>query len=131
MKTFFEYCFYRISKFYLDWGESRLYCSSGLIVVASVIVFYCLSLLIFALYLFDKELSFRNLQMLMGISVVIILIALFVFDLKTKYKQLQRHYKNEKHSKLKGWLIFLFAISSVASYFITMVLCGYWVDAKM
>jgi hypothetical protein len=50
---------------------------------------------------------------------------------KKKYMKLEKRYKHEKYSKLKGWLVFLYVIGSVALYFISMILCGYWVEVKI
>ena len=44
---------------------------------------------------------------------------------KKKFIKLSEKYKDEKNSKLKGWLVFLYVIGSVVLYFVTMYLCDY------
>jgi hypothetical protein len=45
MKTFFEYCFYRASKFYKSWGETNNYYISGRAVVVLALTFNALTLI--------------------------------------------------------------------------------------
>jgi hypothetical protein len=45
--------------------------------------------------------------------------------------KLNEKYKNEKNSKVKGWLVFVYLIGSVALFFISLILCGYWVSVEI
>ncbi|KAA6302465.1 MAG: hypothetical protein EZS26_001297 [Candidatus Ordinivivax streblomastigis] len=126
MKTLFDYCYYRISKFYKSFGESGYHFSGG-VVLFGCIGFNLLSLCIFILSLFDREIN------LAFIYIVVIITGIFglIFSSKKKYQNLEKQYKNEENSKLKGWLVLLYGIGSVVLYFISMILCGYWVNAKI
>ena len=63
--------------------------------------------------------------------IVIIASILSLFFRKKKYEELAEKYKDEKNSKLKGWLVFFYAIGSVVLYIVSMLLCGYWVDVRI
>lgn len=54
MKSLFNYCYYRISKFYENWGEKNGHIG-GSIVLFGCIGFNCLSLLSFLFSLFNKK----------------------------------------------------------------------------
>ncbi len=115
MKTWFDYCYYRISKFYENWGEKDGHFMGSLLVLGSL-SFYFLSLLALVFSLLKIKFS----TVLIGcILCVFIIISLFFID-KKKYKELELRYKNEKYHKLKGWLVFLYVISSFLLYFVSL-----------
>lgn len=132
MKQLFDYCYYRIAKTYramdpnnyCDWGYWILFASFGFII---------LSMLTFLLHAFDKEL---NLKIIYFIAILVFIVDAFfsicISDKAklAKFNRLEARYKNEGFRHLKGWLVFLYVIGSVASYFVTMILCGYWVDVQ-
>ena len=60
MKDFFLYVFYRVSKFYEDWGEKYGYIG-GSVVAFTTIGLIALSIITFVLFFFfDKELNNAN-----------------------------------------------------------------------
>jgi len=115
MKILFYYCYYKFSKFYEDWGEEDG-CFVGGGMLFSSFGFIFLSLLAFV---------FSLLEMKFNITIIAITIAVFgvlglFFASKKKYEKLKERYKNEKHSKLKGWLLFIYFISSIALFFVSI-----------
>jgi len=129
MKTLYYYLYYRFSKFYDEWDEiwdwSRTKKDghiSGSLILFGSFAFIFVSFLIFLFFLFDKKIDAYS---CVAIVVVFSVLSLFFIN-KKKYNELEERYKDEKHSKLKGWLVFLYFIGSIASFFISMSLCGYW-----
>ena len=130
MKTLFYYCYYRISKFYEDWGEKNGHVSGSLVLFLTF-AGYFLSLLIFILSLFDKRIHEmhdvlifnENLDniLIFGVPVLAAILSLFFINRK-KYEELVEKYKDEKHKKIKGWLVFLYCIGSIASFFTVLPL---------
>jgi Flp pilus assembly protein TadB len=116
MKTFIYYCFYRASKFYKSWGETNIYYISGRYAVVLALVSNVLTLIgLFCLFILGYGYSINVVYV-----VVIILAVLGILVLREKdYKRLEQRYKNEKNSKLKGWLVFFYIIGSVIFYFIS------------
>lgn len=119
MKTFYYYCYYRFSKFFdkwdLNWGEKDGHISGSLILFA-IIGFYVLTMITICLHLMNEELTSE----LISIVLTCFCILSIPFIRKKKYKELEEYYKDEKHSKLKGWLVFLFAIGSVILFVISI-----------
>ncbi|MEA4918877.1 hypothetical protein [Proteiniphilum sp.] len=126
MKTLFDYLYYRTSKFYEDWGEKNGYIA-GSVVVTTSFGFIFLSLCIFAFYLFDKKI---NLNIIWAVIISFCILSLFFIN-KRKFAELTKKYRDEKHCKLKGWLVFAYIIGSVALFFVSLALCGYWVNVKI
>ena len=126
MKTFFNYLYYRTSKFYEDWGESDGHIAGSVLASASI-GFIILSFLVFVFNLYNKKVSTNIIWVVIIITGIF---SLFVIN-KKKFIALSEKYKDEKNSKLKGWLVFLYVIGSVALYFGTMLLCGYWVSVNI
>ncbi len=118
MKNFFLYVFYRVAKFYEDWGEKNGYIRGG-VVTFTTIGAIVLSIITFVLFFFfDKEL---NNDIIWG---VFIIVAILSFTLKEKkFKELQEKYKNETHKKLKGWLVFLYIIGTLFLYIVSLYVC--------
>ena len=115
MKKLFYYCYYKFSKFYEDWGEKDGHIA-GSIVLFIAIGGYILSIMAFIFSLFNKKF---NLNIIAFTFVVCGIISLF-FIKKEKYKELEQRYKNEKHRKLKGWLMFLFFVGSLVLFFVSL-----------
>ncbi|MDR0863810.1 MAG: hypothetical protein LBO74_02615 [Candidatus Symbiothrix sp.] len=121
MKTLFDYCFYRISKAYRFWDEKD-YCGWGYGVLFATFGFIALTLTNFILYTLHYKLTTT--------IIVIVLLPFIALDgvlsiflqnkNKKKYKQLEKEYKDEKYSKLKGWLVFLYVICSLTMYFVSL-----------
>ncbi len=59
-----------------------------------------------------------NLKWMYIVSAIVIILGVLTTD-KNKYKKLEDIYKNESHSTLKGWLIFLSLIGSFALWMTT------------
>ena len=114
MKKLLDYCYYRASAFYKEWGEN-IYCLMGsrvaygsliFLIVAGIIIFYSL--------LFKK---FPHAIFFLVAGVVCVIICGHFAD-EEKFELLVKKYKNEKHKKLKGclvvaywllsWIMFLF-----------------------
>ena len=122
MKTLFNYLYYRISKFYESCGEKDGHIAGSVVVFASIGAII-LSFLIFAFYLFEKKINVNI------VLAIVIITSFFSFFLKKeKLAELAEKYKNEKNSKLKGWLVFSYVIGSVVLFFVSLFLCGYWVS---
>ncbi len=130
MKTLFDYCFYRIAKAYRSL-DNKNYCGWGYGVLFATFAFITLALTTLILHIFHYKLT-TTIIVVVAIP-FIALDALFSIFLNKegKYIQLENYYKNEKYSKLKGWLVFLYIIISVALYFVSLVLCGYWVSVEI
>lgn len=127
MKDMFYYVFYRASKFYEDWGESNGYIGGGIVAVGSL-GFIFLSIIIFVLhYLFNEKI---NTTIVWIILIITSILSFFILNEK-KYEKLAEKYKDEKNSKLKGRIVFAYIIGSVILYFVSMLLCGYWVSIDM
>jgi len=117
MKNLFNYCYYRISRFYENWGEKDV-CYTGSIIIFGSFGFYLLSLLAFIFSVFKIKFS---IVLIGSILCICVIISLFFIN-KLKYKELKQLYKDEKHRKLKGWIVFLYLISSVILFFISLYL---------
>jgi cobalamin synthase len=127
MKTLFDYCFYRIAKAYRVLDEKN-YCDWGYGVLFASFGFITLALTTLILHIIHYKLTTTIIVIV--IIPFIALDAFFSLFLKKqeKYIRLENHYKNEKYSRLKGWLVFLYLITCVSSYVVSMLLCGYWVS---
>ncbi|MDR2037522.1 MAG: hypothetical protein LBQ60_06325 [Bacteroidales bacterium] len=126
MKTFFNYLYYRTSKFYEEWGEKSGYVAGSIVVFLSF-GFICLSLCIFVLYIFDKKI---NNYIVWAIVIIFCVLSLFFIN-KRKFAELSEKYKDEQNSKLKGWLVFSYLIGSVILFFVSLSFCGYWVSIEI
>ncbi|MDR1198828.1 MAG: hypothetical protein LBK94_07440 [Prevotellaceae bacterium] len=125
MIKFFEYCFYRTAKCYENWGEKDGHIAGGVVTFMSIGAI-ALSILIFGLYLFGKKMNVNIVWV-----VVVITSILSFFLTKKKYAELAEKYKDEKNSKIKGWLVFSYVVGSVVLFFVSMFACGYWVSVKI
>ena len=126
MKDLFYYVFYRASKFYEDWGERDGHIAGGVVVFMSIgsIV---LSIMIFILHhLFNEKINTNIIWIIIFISSVLSLLLN-----NEKYEKIAKKYKDEKNSKLKGWLVFSYVVGSIILFFVSMLLCGYWVSIKI
>jgi ABC-type multidrug transport system fused ATPase/permease subunit len=127
MKKLFCYVFYRASKFYKSWGESNNYYISGKFLLFLALCANVLTLIgLFCLLLKIKY----SIEVVCATWFVFCILSFFILNEK-KYEELAEKYKNEKNSKLKGWLVFLYIISSVILYFVSLLICGYWVSIKI
>ena len=113
MKTLFYYCYYKFSKFYENWGEKDGHIAGSIVLFGS----FAFILLSFLAFIFSLLKIKFNTTFIWAVFIVFGILSLF-FIKKKKYKELEERYKNEKHSKLKGWLLFLYFIGSIALYII-------------
>ncbi len=117
MKRFFDYCYYRVSKAYRVLDDKD-YCIYGSMVVFGALGLYALSLVSLIFYVLNKELT----NLLIGVTLISFGIISLFFINKKKYEELEERYRNEKSSKLKGWLVFLFIISSLILYIVSIAI---------
>ena len=126
MKELFYYVFYRVSKFYKDWGEKVFIYIGGLITTGSI-GYIVLSAIVFVMhYWFNKEI---NNEIIVGVLSIAV-ISSFFFT-REKYEQLEEKYKDEKNSKLKGWLVFIYAVGTIVLYGVSSIIGGYWVAVEI
>lgn len=127
MKEWLYYVFYRASKYYEDgWEKDGVFLRGSLVATGSIgsIV---LSVIVFVMhYWFDKEI---NNEIIVGV-VTVEVICSFFFTRK-KYEQLSEKYKDEKNSKLKGWLVFIYAVGTIVLYGVSSIIGGYWVAVEI
>ena len=126
MKDLFYYIYFRVSKFYENWGESNGYIGGGVVTFMSI-GSIILSIMIFVLYYLFNEKINTNI-----IWIIIVITCFFsLFLNRKKYEELVEKYKDEKNSKMKGWLVFFYVAGSVILFFVSMLLCGYWGNIKI
>lgn len=114
LKKIYEYYYYRISKFYKDMG-SKAPCHQTSFLIFSAINLIVLSLVSVVLMIVDVRWEDKWVYI---ISVIVIVSGTFTTN-ENKYKKLEDRYKNELHTTLKGWLIFLSLIGSTIVWMIT------------
>jgi phosphatidylserine synthase len=112
METFFEYCFYRAAKFYKRCGERITYIASGKGTLFLGLFANILTVLLFIFYLLNVKF---NPKIIYVGCIILFILSFFILNEK-KYKELDKKYKKEKKSKLKGWLVFLYILGSVLLY---------------
>ena len=115
LKKLYEYYYYRISKFYKDMG-SKTPCHDASALIFSAINLIILTLISIVLMLVDVN---WNMKWMYIVSAIVIILGIFTTN-KNKYKKLEDRYKNELHTTLKGWLIFL---SLIGSFVLWMTTC--------
>jgi len=133
MKQLFLYVYYRISKAYRDvFGIED---APGYLLIQSC---YSWGLLVLITALCAYTLAFETVVFWkLGIKtgdwlilVTFLPFGLFYFfaerflgDLKNRFKQLEKKYKNEKLSVFKGILVFVFVVLSFVCYFVALSIC--------
>lgn len=119
IKEIYEYYIYKIGRFYKEKlkAENPCYYAASIffLEVASVV----LSILYIIFHLLDIEFKTSWIYL---ITAVIIMFGVFITD-EEIYQTVADKYSNEKHSKLKGWLVF---ISLIGSFAIWILLCWYF-----
>lgn len=122
MKRLFDYCYYRIAKAYrvldeddyMDWGYWVLFASFFWVAVA-------IALLI--IHAFHIELTKKLIYIIGAPFFVLGLCTIFfVSDKKKeeKFRKLEEKYKNERFSRLKGWLVFMYIIGTLLLLFVCL-----------
>ncbi len=129
MRTFFDYCYYRISKAYRSLSE-KSFCDWGFGVLATTLGFYALMITTFILHLFNCKLNREIIIIVLVPFILIDGIFSFFYDNKKKidkYEKLEKRYSNDCNRIIKGLIAFLFVIGSLFSYIAALLICGYWV----
>lgn len=128
LKRVYEYYSYRISKFYKEKLKANNPYYFANAIFFSAINFIVLTLIAIVLIIFDIEWNSKvliifgiewNSKWIYWISAIIIMSGIFWEIDEDKYQKLVEKYKDEKHSNLKGWLIFLSLIGSFALWVTT------------
>ncbi len=115
MKTWFDYCYYRISKAYKFFDSKGYYISAGG-VCAFTLAFIALALIKILFYFLKYDLTT---PLIICVCIPFATLGILYID-PMRYEKLCKKYKNEKYSKLKGWLVFLYVISSFILYFVSL-----------
>ena len=115
MKTLFYYCYYRIASFYRSCYDGY-YLNWGFWILLDT--FMCVAWAIAAPVFYILEIEYTNYHAI-WVAMPFILLSFrttFVISDESKmkkFKELEERYKNERHKKLKGWLIFLYSIGTL------------------
>ena len=117
LKRVYEYYNYKISKFYNEKLKANNPCYFANAIFFSAISFIVLTLISIVLMISDMK---WNSKWIYWISAIIIMSGIFWETDEEQYLKLAEKYKDEKHSTLKGWLVFL---SIIGSYAIWMTTC--------
>lgn len=119
MKKIFNYCFYRIAKAYRFFDEKN-YCDWGYGVMFATFASISLAITTWILHIFQYKLT--TTIIIIVVSPFAVLDGLFSLFLSNerKYIQLENYYKNEKYSKLKGWLVFFYVVGSLVLYLVSI-----------
>lgn len=127
MRIFFEYCFYRAAKFYKSWGENNNYYISGKFSLFLALCANLLTLIGLFYFIFGTKYSINIVYL---VWILLSVLSFFILNRK-KYAELEQRYKEERNSKLKGWLVFLYIIGSIILFFVSLYLYGYWIGVKI
>ena len=115
MKTLFYYCYYRIAQGYRFFQDSD-YLNWGYWVLFSTFIFITWSIAVLIFYLFNMRYT-KTAVFLVALPLILVDFWITFFVPKErkmkKFKELEERYKNERHKKLKGWLIFLYFIGTL------------------
>ena len=124
MKALFYYCYYRIAQGYrffgdgdyLDWGYRILFATFAFIEASIVVPI-------------SRILGIKSLTksgfILILIPIILLYVSTFFIPIqckKQKFEQLEKRYKNEKHKRLKGWLVTIYAIGTLVLYILSCVI---------
>ena len=124
MKALFYYCYYRIAQGYrfcgdgdyLDWGYRILFATFAFIEASIVVPI-------------SRILGIKSLTksgfILILIPIILLYVCTFFIPIqrkKQKFEQLEKRYKNEKHKRLKGWLVTIYAIGTLVLYILSCVI---------
>ena len=143
MKRFYDYIYYRLYKTVYqhelklnvflrfdatpepDKSHLNLYCAYY---IGAVISMNIISLLFMFYILFESSLpTFYYLSSKSIIIIAIILSVIFYmqYDDNELYIQLDSLYKDEKHRKIKGWLVFTYISCSIIGFFYLLTCYNY------
>lgn len=115
MKTLFEYLYYRISKFYKVF-DNKDYCMYGSLVVFSTFSLLFQSALSCLLFVLGYKINIY----LFGTLVILIAAISYFFIDKNKYNALDELWMNERHKRLKGFIVAFYILATLVLFFIAM-----------
>lgn len=116
LKRVYEYYIYKISKFYKETLKANDPCYFANAIFFSAISFIVHTLIAIVLMIFDMK---WNSKWIYWISAIIIMSGTFWGTYEDRYQNIIDNHKDEKHSTLKGWLVFLSIIGSFALWMTT------------
>lgn len=116
LKRVYEYYIYKISKFYKETLKANAPCYFANAIFFSAISFIVHTLIAIVLMIFDMK---WNSKWIYWISAIIIMSGTFWGTDEDRYQNIIDNHKDEKHSTLKGWLVFLSIIGSFALWMTT------------
>lgn len=116
LKRVYEYYIYKISKFYKETLKANNPCYFANAIFFSAISFIVHTLIAIVLMIFDMK---WNSKWIYWISAIIIMSGTFWGTDEDRYQNIIDNHKDEKHSTLKGWLVFLSIIGSFAIWMTT------------
>lgn len=116
LKRVYEYYIYKISKFYKETLKANDPCYFANAIFFSAISFIVHTLIAIVLMIFDMK---WNSKWIYWISAIIIMSGTFLGTDEDRYQNIIDNHKDEKHSTLKGWLVFLSLIGSFALWMTT------------
>lgn len=115
MKKLLYYVYYRIARAYQILDDKLYYGHASFILFTAL----CCLFLVFLAFIFSLFGLKFSLIMLYTVAIIFIVFAI-IFASEKKYKELEKKYADERHKKIKGWLVFLFIIMSVILYFVSL-----------
>lgn len=116
LKRVYEYYIYKISKLYKETLKANDPCYFANAIFFSAISFIVHTLIAIVLMIFDMK---WNSKWIYWISAIIIMSGTFWGTDEDRYQNIIDNHKDEKHSTLKGWLVFLSIIGSFALWMTT------------
>lgn len=123
MKRIYDYCFYRVARFYERTEGGGLF--SGTLVIAGSLFWLLLAFINFIFRPYQYE-SSRTFYIIYSVfSVIVIYLISWKIDTEEKFWNLCEQYKGEKNAMLKGWLVFLFVLLSFS-----VLLLSFFIDIR-
>ena len=116
LKRIYDYYFYKISKFYKEKLKAHNPCYFANALFFSAI--NCIILSLISVFLITFDVKWKS-NWIYWISAIIILSGIFWGTDEGRYQNIIDNHKDEKHSNLKGWLVFLSIIGSFALWMTT------------
>lgn len=118
--SLFDYVFYRVAKFYTRWNYGIRTCS-----LITIACFFCyFDALILSPLFYVCKIDPLKVKILSSFSLLDLMIAALIIvglsvNLSKRYERLLKQYEGESHSRLKGWLVFIFCVASIAALWLS------------
>ena len=117
MKQIIDYCYYRMTKFYKDWGDWSP-CDKG-----ACGLFACLTLNILTIAVFIvRILELDILDIVVPTGAILGTIVALFYSSEKRYIRLCQKYKDETRVTFKGWCVFIYAVASLCLYLISFLI---------